>query len=638
LPTWGLSQEDRDRKPWGLAPEILGPGKVTTDPVHGDVHLTFLEQALADTEPFQRLRRVRQLGTTHLVYPGATHTRFSHSLGALRVVQDLLDDVLTQREGLHPVVPDLFSQWFSEDEDGAGDAVAEAVVLARLGALLHDLGHVPFGHSVEDDLGLLEKHDENETRFRRQWTVMERTVRARTKSEFGREVADTLDTLFRREGALFAELRPLIVSKGPGVVAIEDREYPFVSDLVGNTICADLLDYLLRDHMFTGLPASLGKRFTSAFFVVPKGRGPFSRRLALSIVRGGHERPDVVSELLKALRYRYELSERALVHHAKLVGDAMIGKLLELYEMALWLEEAQEAVAAVDNHGALLADRNLQPLREAVGQSDRRLAAAADRRVRNRLEELMGRHGDDGLLEVVAAADAAPSVLHTGAARVDELRRDAANLARAYLRRDLFAVAGRVGVEAASADALFNKFGQASKRVALQEGAQRFAELGGEPQVLIWLPDPDMRLKLAEVLVDDGLHINTFVDYERARGGRGSEIYDAHKRLWGLWVFVRRDVDERKQEEVLAYLAGELGVCWEWMRDRFGRHSATWVDRLLLSRDLGEEPNSVAVDHVLDDLPAAQLRSGGDPRTVSEYRRELRALGPVREARAARRA
>src|SRR5215217_9241066 len=105
MPEWGFTEGQRtlDETPWGLPELVLRPGKVHTDPVHGDVYLTVLEQWLVDTPPFQRLRRVRQLGTTHLVYPGATHTRFSHSLGTVRVVQNLLDAVISQRDGLHPV-------------------------------------------------------------------------------------------------------------------------------------------------------------------------------------------------------------------------------------------------------------------------------------------------------------------------------------------------------------------------------------------------------------------------------------------------------------------------------------------------------------------------------------------------------
>src|SRR4051794_37838344 len=92
---WGLSQAERESlRPWRLHPELLAPKKVITDELHGDIYTTVLEQAIIDTGPFQRLRRVRQLGSSHLVYPGATHSRFAHSLGALNVVQGLLESAL----------------------------------------------------------------------------------------------------------------------------------------------------------------------------------------------------------------------------------------------------------------------------------------------------------------------------------------------------------------------------------------------------------------------------------------------------------------------------------------------------------------------------------------------------------------
>ena len=150
MPDWGLTEEQIEAQPWGLSPDLLRPHKKITDPVHGDIHLTKLEMAVLDSRPMQRLRRVRQLGAVHLVYPGATHVRFSHALGALRVAQDLMDVALSQ--GLSPHhVPDLFGEWRSNPSEFAR-MVGEATVLARLGALLHDLGHIPFGHTVEDDL------------------------------------------------------------------------------------------------------------------------------------------------------------------------------------------------------------------------------------------------------------------------------------------------------------------------------------------------------------------------------------------------------------------------------------------------------------------------------------------------------
>ncbi|HEX6752311.1 MAG TPA: hypothetical protein VF093_01800 [Solirubrobacterales bacterium] len=335
MSNYGLDKSQQHSKPWGLHASVLGPGKVITDPVHGDVYLSKLEVAVMDSRPFQRLRRVRQLGNTHYVYPGAIHSRFSHSLGALRVAQALLDVVWSQSRELHGVEDDLFAEWRKRHGDpDASERWAEATVLARLGALLHDLCHIPAGHTVEDDLSVLEPHDSNEVRFSELWQGLAEDVPHRL-AQLGvgsAAIGPVEKELLSSKGGLHRQLRPLVISKGRGTMPQGEMKYPFCADLVGNTICADLLDYLDRDHLFTGLPESLGRRFISAFFVTPSERGPFGERLALNIHRNGRERTDIVSELLKALRYRYELSERALVHPAKLAADAMLGESIERWE------------------------------------------------------------------------------------------------------------------------------------------------------------------------------------------------------------------------------------------------------------------------------------------------------------------
>lgn len=640
MPSWGLTPKQCDLAPWGLHWALLVPRKVTTDEVWGDIHTTVLEQAFIDTAPMQRLRRVRQLGNSHLVYPGATHTRFSHSLGALKVVQDLLDAVIAQRNGIHPV-KDLLGQWEQRDEpDTFERKIAEVTVLGRLGALLHDLGHVPFGHSIEDDLKVLVSHDENADRFGEIWEQILEQIPALIvrhmspeHQPYRDEAVGSLLAALAADGRLYSDLRPLIISKDEETRRRrrEERDYPFVEDLVGDTICADLLDYLLRDHQNTGLPASLGWRFTAAFFAVPEGRGPLSKRAALNIMRDGHERTDVVSELLKALRYRYELNERVLYHHAKLSADAMIGKALELWADAVWLEDASDDIAKLDDAEDLVEAGELARLRDSVKDAVTEDDWSVFERARQlRLEQEFISHGDDGLLERMQRLRVEEPESALVRPLVAGLNERSAALADAVLRRDLFTVAGRVGLADAPAHQLHDRYGDAPDRIALQDEAQRFAELGKDPKVLLWLPDPGMRLKLAKVLVDDGSHISEFNRFEDARGRRGDDIYRADRALWALWVFVRRDVPAADCEAVLVYLADRLGVAWERLRDHYPNDTSTWLPRWGLGNIFsGYGDVDARVEKALKTVPEISHR--GDLTTRRDYLAHLRGLPAIED-------
>src|ERR1700733_12343593 len=107
------------------------------DPIHGDIELSSLETAILDLPVMQRLRGIKQLGTAHLVYPGTLHTRFDHSVGVCAVAHRIVASL--RRSGLQ--VP-------AELEDAIGVA-----------ALLHDVTHVPFGHTLEDERRLFARHD-----------------------------------------------------------------------------------------------------------------------------------------------------------------------------------------------------------------------------------------------------------------------------------------------------------------------------------------------------------------------------------------------------------------------------------------------------------------------------------------------
>src|SRR3954447_4460670 len=99
--------------------------KLIRDAVHGDIELGALEIELIDTPEFQRLRGIRQLGTAHLVFPSAMHTRFEHSLGTSWMAHQIVE-VLRRQQPIDQ----------------------ESETLIRVSALLHDITHIPFGHTL----------------------------------------------------------------------------------------------------------------------------------------------------------------------------------------------------------------------------------------------------------------------------------------------------------------------------------------------------------------------------------------------------------------------------------------------------------------------------------------------------------
>jgi HD superfamily phosphohydrolase len=656
MPKWGLTPEMLEAKPWGFDPrrKLLVPSKVVTDPVHGDIYLNRLELLVVNSRPLQRLRRVRQLGMTPEVYPGATNTRFSHSLGTLRAAQDLLDIVLDQRHDPHGV-PDLFAEWESaaDAEDEFPRKVGEVIIAARLGALLHDLAHVPFGHSIEDDLGVLPAHDKGPQRFEFLWSQLGEDLETRlSEAEF-----ETVGTLV--DGDLARELRPLILSKerdtdDKPIDAHDVMRYPFVADLVGNTICADLIDYLARDHLYSGLPMALGHRFLDAFFVTGMERTRLASRMALSVVRENRERTDIVTELLKYLRYRYELTERVLVHHAKLSADAMVGKALEL-----WFDEIHDEVAAeMNTDGGVSPNGNAAPpssetnahvtgesAEEAEDEGDGEGAPAPAQvvaegagplddgpdddpptRTRKRMQQRILRHGDDGLLEhlrdwierreATPPATASPQRLGALAHLVDGL-----------LHRDLFRLAGRSSTQQASAPAIYAAHGKAAERRSLEEDAARFAGIAEAWKVCIWLPPPSPRLKSAEVLVFDGSEVVEFYRSEQYKAKRGEDIYEAHGRLWAVSVYIHRSIGPEQARQVLVRLAQRMEVRWDREVESLGRKVLEWPDRLAAmeacdARGLGRrEDELLAV--------ARQEKVARGPEEVTTYEALSHAYGTV---------
>lgn len=221
---------------------------------------------LTDTREFQRLRGVRQLGTASFVYPGAVHTRFDHSLGTCWLAGRLLDRLKPEIKTQHR--------------------------LATLAwALLHDVTHIPYGHTLEDERRVFDRHD-----------TEERVKNGLPQGELGKALSK------------LKLLDPLLE------IALDGGRWEH--QLTSSAIAADLLDYLARDAFFCGLTQRYDGRIFS-LFGLDKGR------LFLDAQRDGVVRQDALSEIIHLLRIRYFLSERVYFHHTKTVSGAMVSRAVE---------------------------------------------------------------------------------------------------------------------------------------------------------------------------------------------------------------------------------------------------------------------------------------------------------------------
>lgn len=118
------------------------------DPIHGFIHINEWEREIINHPAFQRLRRIRQLSLADMVYPGAMHTRFEHSLGVMHVAEMMFDKVVENNKKF------LKEKLFFNDH-----GIEKDKVLLRLAGLLHDIGHAPFSHVGEDLMPIKKKNE-----------------------------------------------------------------------------------------------------------------------------------------------------------------------------------------------------------------------------------------------------------------------------------------------------------------------------------------------------------------------------------------------------------------------------------------------------------------------------------------------
>jgi uncharacterized protein len=283
---------------------------IIRDPLWNNIRVDALALQLVDTPVFQRLRYVRQLGLAYLVYPGATHTRFEHALGAYHLARLTLS-LLDERGELRGVS-------------------LEERLIAQVAALLHDVGHYPFSHALEE-IGALH-HEEVATPL-----VLEGVVGDLLRASLGDGTPERVLALVR--GASDSPLQ----------------------GLVSGSLDLDKIEYLKRDALMCGVP--YGEidvdRLLNSLVLVDE---PQTGRRVVGVLEKG------LSALESLLFAKYQMYRNVYWHHAVRSGTAMYKRLVD-EALAAGLVDAR-TLSTYDDEGLLhrLGERGQSPLLSALRQ------------------------------------------------------------------------------------------------------------------------------------------------------------------------------------------------------------------------------------------------------------------------------
>jgi HD superfamily phosphohydrolase len=322
--------------------------KETLLPVSGFVRLSRRELQVIDHPAFQRLFDIYQLGQTHLVYRGATHSRGQHSIGTLHVVTEMADALV---RNCATTMPPASEHW-----QLSTPLIRIERSFVRLGALLHDVGHLAAGHTLEDELVLLPPHDAdarlNMVLDKTNWHGVTVTpLRARIDELYAADTAqsDTRDAASQRTLTASEIVLRLVSKDHPDAPTATTGAIRFevCRDLIGNTICADLLDYLHRDYFNLGRSLQFNSRLLDYLEIHTRKRSAPDRvehKLVVNLRGGTRPRPDAVTAILELLESRYQLAEIALFHRTKVTAAAMLERALAEWSSSLGDGERGEAM------------------------------------------------------------------------------------------------------------------------------------------------------------------------------------------------------------------------------------------------------------------------------------------------------
>jgi len=371
------------------------------DNIHGQVQLNNLERDAIDSPEFQRLFRIAQLGLVDITYQNADHTRGAHSIGTCHTAQLLLAALAQNRE--------------RRDGNMLEVSIAEKI-LVRLGALLHDIPHGPFSHDIErkkhliksfdpnfkikSEHGPFEKHDDYSQNAAFSIAVFDtkQSVLARILSYYSKPFWELLRTeraehlrdfiaiaeewpeaetemlpqllfhLFAFEDLSDAQQHTFPVRHtfdgdvmswhlGPDALAARLHRawyQPFRHEIIGNTLSADLMDYLARDCSHLHIKGGIDDNLLRHYVLTKSSENPPQYRCAIDLYdhKRGIIRTDRLNDIFQMLEIRHTIHEKAVYHRMAQSALAMLSRAIKLGQA---YEERQTNTPGVETPSPLTA-------------------------------------------------------------------------------------------------------------------------------------------------------------------------------------------------------------------------------------------------------------------------------------------
>ena len=295
------------------------------DPIHVFIKLDTAERKVLDSRPLQRLRYIHQLAMTYLIYPGATHKRFEHSLGVMELASRVFD-IITDPQNIRSEVRDLLP--LINDEK----AKIYWKQVLRMAALCHDIGHLPFSHAAEKELLPEGKNHEQITR---------ELIQSHEMKKLWGDMTIPLKT----EDIVKIAVGPKIVRD----MNFTDWETILSEIIVGDSFGVDRIDYLLRDSYHTGV--AYGKfdhyRLIDTMRILPQPqaeKGKSSIEPILGIEEGGIHSAEAL------LLARYFMFTQVYLHPVRRIYDIHLKDfLVEWLKGSKYFSSLEKFLTLTDN-------------------------------------------------------------------------------------------------------------------------------------------------------------------------------------------------------------------------------------------------------------------------------------------------